>query len=856
MRAARGAAVAALALTASLSSSPAPTPGSVIGFEPCADYKLATYEQSADYFRALAKAVPDRIKLVDIGKTTEGRSELMAIISSESNIRDLAKYKDIARQLALARIAPERATVLAHDGKAVVWIDFGLHSSEVAPAQAAPLLAYQAVTSDSPEMRAIRDNVILLLVPNMNPDGTTAVADWYTKNVGTAWESRLPELWHRYVGHDDNRDWFMMTQPETRNAARQLYFEWFPEIVYDHHQAGPFPARMFVPPFDDPMNPNIPPIVMRDVNLLGEAMTRRLDREGKRGAVSRVGFDAWWDGGMRSTPYFHNMVGLLTEVAHPSATPSNDNPATFPKTFDNGVSTSEPSTYYPSPYTGGEWHLRDTCDYIVSTSMAVLEEGASKREQWLADIYAMGREAIENNKSETFIIPANQWDPGTAVKLVNTLRLGGVEVEQATAAFDTGGRSYPAGSFLIRGAQPFEPYVRDLLTPQTYPDLRMSPGGPPKQPYDITGWTLSYQMGVNVDRIEAPFTVTTKTIDIAVPPSMSRVNPPDGSLGSGGGSYFYTLDPRANDSFTAVNRLLKEGAEISRATEATPAGAGDPFPPGAFLISSSAVTAAQLTRVASPLALRVFVTSPDRPHTAALHAPRIGVYHGWGGNIDEGWTRWVLEQFEFPYAQLHDADVRTGSLRAKYDAIVLPDATYLQMRDGLVVDSMPEAYTGGMTDAGVRNIEQFVHDGGTLVALDRAASLPLTAFDLPVRDVTARLRTTDFFVPGTVVRLDVDPSTPVAYGMPAHAAAFLIHSPAFQLESTAGVTPAARYPSKDVLMSGWLLGEPVLAGRAAVVRLPLGRGAVVLLGLGVEHRGQAHGTFKFLFNSLLNSTLD
>src|SRR5438067_5221323 len=395
-----------------------PTPRSAIGFEPCADYKLATYEQIADYFRKLAAAAPGRMQLVDIGKTAEGRTELMAIISSEENIRQLAKYKDIARTLALARAPSDNdARQLARDGKAVVWIDFGLHSTEVAHAQTAPLMAFKAVTDESDEMRFIRDNAIFLLVPNMNPDGTTLVANWYNQNLGKPWEGRPPELWHKYVGHDDNRDWYMMNQPETRNSARQLYTEWFPQIVYNQHQTAPFPARIFVPPFDDPMNPNVPPLVMRGVNLVGDAMTRRLDQEGKRGAVSRIGFDTWWNGGMRTAPYYHNMVGILTETSHASATPANYDAATFPKYFaGTTVPTLEPTTYYPSPYLGGEWHLRDSCNIMVTTSMAVLDIAAKRRQEFLYDIYQMGRDAVKNNANETFVIPMAPIDGAQVVQ--------------------------------------------------------------------------------------------------------------------------------------------------------------------------------------------------------------------------------------------------------------------------------------------------------------------------------------------------------------------------------------------------------------------------------------------------------
>jgi zinc carboxypeptidase len=861
-----------------------PTPASVIGWEPCADYKLATYEQIEDYFRKVAAAAPGRVQLVDMGKTSEGRTQVLAVVSSEDNIRQLARYKQIAQSLALARnadrpLSDDEARMLAREGKAVVWIDFGLHSIEVAHGQTAPLLLFNAVTDDSDEMRFIRDNVILLLVANMNPDGTTMVASWYRENLGKPWESRLPELWHKYVGHDDNRDWFMMNQVETRNSAKQLYSEWFPQIIYNQHQTGPFPSRIFVPPFDDPMNPNIPPLVMRGVNVVGDAMTRRLDQEGKRGAVSRLGFDTWWNGGMRTAPYFHNMVGILTETSHASATPANYDARTFPKFFPGTtVPTLEPTTYYPSPYRGGEWHLRDSCNIMLTTSMAALDIGAKRRQEWLYDIYQMGRDAVRNNARETFVIPADQWDAGTAAKLVNVLRLGGIEVERASAPFSAGGRQYGAGSFIIRGAQPFEPYVKDLLSPQVYPDMRLYPGGPPKRPYDITGWTLSYQMGVRADRVADAVSVATDTLDVAPVPSVP-VPPP---------SPAYAIDPRANDAFTALNRLLKAGDAVSRTTGPI-AVAGAEWPAGTFVVTAAAGTSGRIEQIVKTLGVRVAAVGPVADRSASggpgtgsgqardgvassaggarrLHAPRIGLYHGWGGNMDEGWTRWLLEQFEFPYAGLFDRDVRAGNLRARFDVILLPDATYDQMLNGMPPGSMPDAYTGGMTARGVSNLYEFVAQGGTLVAMDRAAELPLTTFGLPIRNVTAGARDADFYVPGSILRVTVDPTHPVAYGMPGEAAAFFINSPAFavgrranQFEEVPGAEPAvpenihlvARYPDSNLLMSGWMLGERILARRAAVIEASVDKGHIVLLGFRSEHRGQTHGTYKLLFNSIL-----
>ncbi len=833
----------------------APTPQSVIGFEPCADYQLATYEQIDAYFRRLAAAAPGRIQLVDIGRTVEGRTQTMAIVTSEQNMKQLGRYKAIARTLAQARdgatpLDETAARSLAREGRAVVWIDFGLHSTEVAHSQTAPLMAFRAVTDESQEMRFIRENVIFLLVPNMNPDGTTMVANWYRANRGTAWESRLPELYHKYVGHDDNRDWYMMTQPETRNSTRQLYAEWFPQIVYNQHQSGPFPSRIFVPPFDDPMNPNIPPLVMRGVNTVGDAITRRLDQEGKRGAISRVGFDTWWNGGMRTAPYFHNMVGILTETGHASATPATYDPKTFPKTFANGAPTLEPSTFYPSPFTGGEWHLRNSCDYMLTASMAVLDIAAKRREEWLYDIYRMGRDSMTAGAAETFVIPAAQWDRGAVVKMINTLRLGGIEIDRADAPFSAAGRDYPAGTFLIRGAQPFEPYVRDLLSPQVYPDMRLYPGGPPKRPYDITGWTLSYQMGVRVDRIAEAVHVPMSPVDVApAPPAV---------ISAGAGPF--VLDPRSNDAFVAVNRLLKAGDAVFRAR--SPIGAGaEQWPAGAFVIEPGAGTRVRVEEAARALGLTVATIDRAPADLVQLKAPRVAVYHAWGGNMDEGWTRWVLEQFEFPYSSIHDADVRAGGLVAKYDAIVLPDATYEQMLNGLAPGMMPPQYTGGLTPRGVANLYEFAAAGGTLIAMDRAAELPLAAFGLPIRNVTAGVSQSAFYIPGAILRITLDTSDPVAFGMPAQAAAFFITTPAFALgradpDAAApvdhpGVRVVAEYATRDLVMSGWGLGERLIAARAAVVDAAVERGRVVLLGFRTEHRGQPHGTFKLLFNALL-----
>jgi len=821
-------------------SADVPTPQQVIGFEACADYRLATYEQIIRYFRALDEASP-RMQMSAIGRTTEGRQMQLAVISSEENLKsfNLVRYQEIARRLARAEgLDDEEARTLSYNGKAVVWVDYGIHTTENASQQAAMMFAHRLVSDNSPEFKHIRDNVITLVVPSMNPDGNTMIADWYREHRGERWELSLPELYQHYAGHDNNRDWYMFNLRESRNIAKQLYQEWTPQIIHNNHQSGPFPSRIFIPPFEDPPNPNIQPLAMRGVNLVGDAMSRRLDQEGKEGAVSRVQFDTWWNGGMRSAPYYHNMVGILTETAHTNPAPAVYDPADFPERFANGELTSQPSTFYPSPYKGGEWHLKDSCEYMTSASYGMLELAAEKSQEFLYDIYQMGRDAIEAGKDETYVVPADQADFPTAVRLIEALRIGGIDVERATEPFTAGDTRYPAGSFVIRGAQAFRPHLTDLLNRQVYPDRRLYPDGPPEPPYDITGWTLPLQMNVKVDKYETPVSVRTRPVGTPrVPPGTAPAE-----------ATAFALDPRVNESFTAVNRLLKAGDEVARATEPV----GD-LPAGAFLVEAGDGTAERMAAIATELGLNVSAVDAIPDSARPLRAPRIGLYHAWGGNMDEGWTRYVLEDFEFPYERLHDADVRAGDLNERFDVIVLPDATYNSMLNGS--SNLPPEYTGGMTEAGVDNIEAFAQAGGTVVTMDTASQFATRALGVDITDVTEGKEETELFIPGTLLRLDPDPDDPVAWGMPEQTAAFFANSPAFSVPDGSPARTVASYATEDLLMSGWLVGEELIHGTSAVLEAPVGQGRAVILGFRTQHRAQAHGTYKLLFNSIYLSGL-
>ncbi|MFQ5741669.1 MAG: M14 metallopeptidase family protein [Acidobacteriota bacterium] len=842
-----------------------PKPSEIFGFEPGEDYKLADYDQLLDYYRRLAGS-SDRVRLREIGRSVLGKPMLLLSISSRENLSRLERWKQISGELARARIDAETAESYAREGKAVVWIDAGLHATERAPAQMMPLLAYRMATEESREMRRIRDNVILLLMPVMNPDGLQIVVDWYRKNRGTPFETtRPPWLYHHYIGHDNNRDWFMNNMPETQAVSEVVYSEWFPQIVYNHHQTGPSWARIFLPPFADPVNPNIHPGVTTAVNIVGSAMANRFAMKGMPGVVSDMIYSMWWDGGMRTVPYFHNMIGILTETSHATPTPRRYDPDKRPKFIGSprrgqGAPTDGTDIFYPFPWQGGESHFRDAVDYTLVASMAVLDVAAKLKEKWLYDFYSMGRDAIERGRKEalSYVVPAQQWDDGEAVNLINLLRLGGVEVDQARAAFQAGGRQFLAGSYVISGAQAFLPYVKDLLEKQVYPDRRKTPDGPPDPPYDLAGWTLPLQMGVEVVPLESAF-------DVSLGPVKERISIRPGRV-AGEAGFGYLLSHRPNAQAKAVNRLLREGERVYWLLDSSTTG-GHEYEAGTILVVSGEGTRERLESVASELGVDFqAVAAKPQGHMTLLKPTRVGLYKSWVANIDEGWTRWLLEKYEFDFANLSDQDVRQGDL-SRFNAIILPSQASERILNGHPAGTMPEEYVGGLGLEGALALQRFAESGGTILALDQAADFAIEQFGLPLRDVTRGLSPRRFFIPGSLVRAEVNNSNPLAFGMQKEVAASFLRSRAFEpvklsrrgeggQENTAPAPPSpvdtvATYAADNLLMSGWALGaRETIGGKAAMASVPLGRGEVILYGFRPQFRGQPRGTYKLLFNAL------
>jgi hypothetical protein len=848
--------VLALVAATPVAAQQTPHPADVFGFEPGSDYNLADYEQLRDFYGQLA-AASDRVELVEIGETVRGQPLLLLFISSEENIRQLDRWRSIAARLARAdALTDAEARELAREGKAIVWIDSGLHSTEVAHSQHAPLLAHHMVTDESEESRRIRDDVILLLMPIMNPDGHKVVVDWYRKNLGTPYEtSSPPELYHQYVGHDNNRDWFMIRQAETEAISRVLYGEWYPQIVYNHHQTAPFPARIFIPPFSDPVNPNIPPLVVRGVNMVGDAMAQRMEQQGMPGVVSRLTFTMWWNGGMRTAPYFHNMIGILSEVGHNSATPLYHEPSSLPETIGSGtaaISATEPSIFHTNPWPGGWARLADAVNYHFVSSLAVLDIGSKYREDWLYNIYQMGRDAIrkgEEGGPYAYVVPLEgQWDAGEAVELLNVLRRGGIEVHRATAPFTAGGERYPAGSYVLKAGQAFRAHLVDMLEPQEHPHVEQYPGGPPVPPYGgLAGWTLPMQMGVTVARVESRFDAALEAVDV-VPAPPGRV--------VGEARYGYVLSEKNNASARAANRLLAAGASVSR-TRGRLQLEDARFGPGAYVVQAgTGAGPQQVAEIARELGVD-FVGLPSLPSVAldALGMPRVGLYKSWVANMDEGWTRFLLDWYEFPLDTIKDADIRRGDLM-EYDVIILPDQSASRILDGHTRRSMPDEYTGGIGTEGAANLKRFVEAGGTLVAFDGATDFAIEHLALPVSNAVSELEQDSFFIPGSLIRTELDSRKPAAWGMPDETGVFFQGSRAFDVDASSAVDVFARYARSNLLMSGWEIGaQEALAGKAAGVTVRLGNGWVTLIGFRPQFRAQPSGTFKLIFNSIHNSAL-
>ena len=836
-----------------------PTPESSLGFAVGADFKLATYDESIAYFQKLA-AASNRIRLVDVGKTSTGHPWTLAIISSPENLAKLDRLKQIAQRIAHPTgLTDAEARHLAAEGRVFVDISGGLHASEIAGSQHTIQLAYDILAHpDDPKIKAILENDVLFLWPSINPDGQNIVVNWYRENVGTPYEvSPLHEVYQKYIGHDNNRDAYMLNVVESRVVAR-TWREWEPQIIYVQHQTAPFPTRIWLPPFAEPIAPRVAALMSRQVNTIGMTIAQALESNGQVGATHMgTGFDAWYPGYIDYMPMLQNINAYWTETAlYRYATPHFYTIGDFPDDMRN----LRPQSLYPSPWPGGWWRLRDAVDYMRTASMATLDYAAKYREELLYNRYQAGRNAIKRYTAEppyAYVIPQTQRDPGTAAEMLRRLAFNGVRVGQLDRDVTMDGALQRRGSWVIPMDQEFAELVRQLFEAQEYPDLREYPEGPPEQPYDAAGWTLPFQMDVNVIEVRSPLAadvraaikpVRGKPTDIHVSPdapfstdsiAAGIVTPAAAVTGSGDR---LAVDPAQNDAFRLIGQALAAGGSLAVMPGAKGQG-------GRYVVSG--VPMSRLEGWARDLSLRAERVSPK---SAAIPATRlrIAVFKPWTASMDEGWTEWLLDRYGLSYTVIAPVDVQSGDLASRFDVILMASDSRRSIMSGYSAGTVPPRYSGGVGDAGVRALDGFVRDGGTLVCLNESADFAMSALGLPVKNVVDGVARKDFFASGSILEVITDPAHPLMAGMPERAKVFVDDSPVFTTtEGFEGAALAKYAPSGSPRLSGYLLGEKYLHDNAAALDVKHGRGHVVLIGFRPQWRGQPFGTFRVLLNAAL-----
>jgi hypothetical protein len=767
--------VAAAALTAAV-----PTPQSHFGHEIGADRTVLDWDRVVSYFHALEKESP-RIRVQELGKTAEGRPLIAAFLAAPETLQHLDRYIEIQKKLADPRITPaSELEPLIAKGKTVVLITCSIHSTELASTHTAVEFAYRLIAEDKPRFRAILENTVFILVPSLNPDGVDIVTQWYRKTLDTPFEGTSPpQLYHKYVGHDNNRDWVILSQPETRLIIGKLHNVWHPQIVYDVHQQQQNGSRIMAPPWLDPIEPNVDAILVQEMNLVGMGIATDLTAAGKTGVSVHAAYDFWSPS--RHYQSFHGGLRILTESASARlATPVDIRSQDL---LENmlGYSARERSWNHIEPWPGGRWRMRDIIDYQLIAMESCLYQAASRRVDMLRNFYKIGQRQVARKTPFAFYIPSKQADPGATKKLIDTLVAGQVEVEIEADESHT-----------IRMSQPYSGYAKALLEKQDYPDLRLYPGGPPQKPYDVTAHTLPLLMGVEVRTLNTPLLMTGSVSAVLEHPGR--------------------LPASDTDSWHAVNRVWKIAGSIWRDTVT-----------GDFSPSSQGKDWRQIKR------------------------PRIGVYKSFMPVIDEGWTRWLLEQFGFEYSSVGNKEIQAGALRQHFDTLVFADQTARSIDSGFAPGSMPPEYTGGLGSNGAAALKEFAAAGGTLIFLNHSTDYAIERLGVKAKNVVKGVSSAEFYSPGSLLRVQLERRHPLSYGLPAEIPIWSEGSPAWDTQETT----VARYPESKLLASGWLLGESAIARRSALVDAKLGSGHVILFGMRPQYRAQSYLTFKLFFNSLL-----
>jgi hypothetical protein len=818
------------------------SPEEAFGFKLGADRKLADWTQLTAYYQKLASESP-RIRYEEIGKTTEGRPFVTVTISAAENMAHLEEYRKIQAQLADSRItSPEQAKLLIARGKTILVVTCNIHSIEIASSQSCADFAYLLASGKGADAQSILHNVIIVMVPSLNPDGQQLVVDWYKKYLGTPYEGTSPVvLWHHYTGHDDNRDWYAFTQVETQLTVNKVLNVWCPQILYDIHQMGANGPRIYLPPWVDPIDPNIDPLLVSSMNALGTQTALEISETGKQGVLIHGVYDMWSPA--RHYVAYHGGLRVLTESA--SANIASPKEIPFEK-MDRGIGydAKVAAWNFPDPWKGGTWRLGDIVAYQTDAFFSIARNAANNREHYLGDFYQIGKHAVEQKFGGpyAYVIPAQQTDTAATARLVNILRTGAVEVQQATADFDAGGHHYTSGSYIVPLGQPYGAFAKTLLEVQHYPNIEQYPGGPLQRPYDVTAQTLPLLFGVDATGVQDKFSVA------SAPVTEAKVAGHLQHSTSG-----YLLDDEANSDYYALFALLKENVRAYRLTSGS-------FAKGTIYIPSAPGVEEKLAVITKKFAVDI-KPAPDHMSGGALEVklPRIALYQSWVPSMDEGWTRWIFDTNGIPYTRVVDADVRKGELKSRFDVIIFPDEPANAIlhgggggrRQDADEPQTPPEFRGGLGSEGAAKLKEFTESGGTIVALNKASSVYAEKSSGDIIDVLDGVANKDFYVPGSILQVSVDTDSPIGFGSKPTVPIFFEQGPAFKIAGEA--KSIAHYADDKPLLSGWLLGGKYLNGASALVEKKVGEGRVVLFGFRPQYRGQSEVTYKLFYNALLYS---
>lgn len=851
------------------------TPKTHFGFNIGDDYHLANFTETEKYFKKLAQE-SNRIQYTVIGKTEEGRDQPMLIVSSPENLKNLKEYQSIAQQLARAEISVEEARKLSEKGKAIVWIDGGLHSNETVGMHQLIEIAYLLATNQDAETKFILDNTIILLT-HANPDGQELVSNWYMRESVPEKRSlaNVPKLYQKYAGHDNNRDFFMLNLKESQNIAKQLFVEWNPQIMYNHHQTAPAGAVVAGAPYRDPFNYVFDPLVITGIESLGAAMSSRLYSENKPGYTQRGGsvFSTWYNGGLRTTTYFHNTIGLLTEII------GGPNPFEIPLVPSRLIPNS--NTHFPViPQT---WHFKQSIDYSISLNYAVLNYAAKYRPELLFNIYRMGRNSIEKgnkdtwslspskvaiidtaianlkkeNKSESsrrnpkealdslftnpnyrdpraYIISASTSNPATTIRFLNALSANGIKIEKATAAFTFNQKEYPAGSFIIRTNQAFRPHILDMFEAQDHPNDFEYPGGPPIPPYDAAGWTLAYMMHIDFDRSYDELNVNTAVLPIGELLEVEKQATPSGK--------YVGLSIKDNEAFKVTNSLLAQKEKVYRLSS------------GDFVVANNAKSKAILESSGIP----TYAIAQLDKNATLVKPVRIGLWDTYGGSMPSGWTRFLLEKYGYDFKVIFAQDIDKGKLKEQFDIILLPsNASFAKEKSGEAPSTITEEYQknwGSISlESSLPALEDFINTGGQVIAIGGSSKIAehmnLGVQNHLVDNKKQALKREVYYTPGSILKTKVDNSKPSTLGYEPEIDFYFSNNNVYEITDNT-ITPLLWFDGDKVLKSGWSWGEHYLNKGVIGFEKNIGKGKLTVFTPDITFRAQAHGTFKLLFNNL------